>query len=358
MAAAPSLPSSPIAALRTVELGPGDEPLLQRFFDENPAYFIAVNGEPAGPGEAHEEIHSRPPADFSFTRTMVIGYVDGTGALVAMADVVIDLLAEGVWHIGLFIVATARHGNGDAQRLHHGLERWAADHGARWLRLGVVHGNARAERFWRSMGYTQVRTREGVTLGRLTHKLRVMVKPLGGHTLEEFLSKVARDRPEIPPAIADYWAQCKAALPTANDARFYEAFHFGDSEELANSLAALVLAGRKRATAGLLWGLDAEAKRSPRPGDLSVVTDWSGQPLCVIETVAVEVVPFDEVTAEFAATEGEGDGSLAFWRQAHAEYFARECAGIGRTPNGDMPVVCERFAVVYRGSSPVDQNLV
>ncbi|HEY6510735.1 MAG TPA: ASCH domain-containing protein, partial [Burkholderiaceae bacterium] len=64
------------------------------------------------------------------------------------------------------------------------------------------------------------------------------------------------------------------------------------------------------------------------------------------------------VTAEFAATEGEGDGSLAFWRQAHAEYFARECAGIGRTPNGDMPVVCERFAVVYRGSSPVDQNLV
>ena len=109
-----------------------------------------------------------------------------------------------------------------------------------------------------------------------------------------------------------------------------------------------MLDGRKRATAGLLWAFEVERKPLPRPGDLSVVTGWSGQPLCVIETLAVDVVPFDDVTAEFAATEGEGDGSLAYWRQAHTEYFARECARIGRVPSGSMPVVCERFAVVYQ----------
>jgi len=108
-----------------------------------------------------------------------------------------------------------------------------------------------------------------------------------------------------------------------------------------------VLDGRKRATAGLLWAFEVERKPLPRPGDLSVVTRWSGQPLCVIETLAVDLVPFDDVTAEFAATEGEGDGSLAFWRQGHTEYFARECARIGRVPSGSMPIVCERFVVVY-----------
>ncbi|HSW26531.1 MAG TPA: ASCH domain-containing protein [Burkholderiaceae bacterium] len=160
----------------------------------------------------------------------------------------------------------------------------------------------------------------------------------------------------IPPAIAGFWARFKVALPGVDDERFYEAFYFGDHEGLADSLASLVLDGRKRATAGLLWAFEVEGKPLPRPGDLSVVTRWSGQPLCVIETLAVDVVPFDDVTAEFAATEGEGDGSLAYWRQAHTEFFARECARIGRAPSGSMPVVCERFAVVYapgRSSSEV-----
>lgn len=196
MASAPSLPPSPLAMLRTIELGSDDEPLLQRFFAENPAYFIAVHGEPAADNEAHEEIHGVPPAAWSFTKKWLVGYVDGAGSLVAMANVITDLLAQGVWHIGLFIVATSRHGSGDAQRLHHGLERWASGHGARWLRLGVVQGNARAERFWKSMGYAQVRTREGVAMGRLTNTLRVMVKPLQGQTIEEFLALVPRDRPE------------------------------------------------------------------------------------------------------------------------------------------------------------------
>ena len=152
----------------------------------------------------------------------------------------------------------------------------------------------------------------------------------------------------IPANVADFWARFKASAGEVDDARFYEAFHFGDNPELADSLADLVLVGRKRATAGLMWAFEAEGKRPPRPGDLSVMTDWSGQPLCVIETLAVEVVPFDEVTAEFAAVEGEGDGSLAHWRQGHTEYFARECARIGRTPSGAMLVACERFAVVYQ----------
>lgn len=189
-------PPSPIASLRSVELVAADVPLLQRFFDANPAYFLSVHGEPARADEAHEEVHGGLPPGFSFTRKIVLGYLDGSGTLVAMATVVSDLLAISVWHIGLFIVATARHGNGDAQRLHDGLERWACGHGARWMRLGVVQGNQRAERFWASCGYTQVRLREGLQMGQRTNTVRVMVKPLAGGTLDDYRELVPRDRPD------------------------------------------------------------------------------------------------------------------------------------------------------------------
>lgn len=164
-----------------------------------------------------------------------------------------------------------------------------------------------------------------------------------------------RMHPEsLPPELRPFWQAFLASKPECQDARFYEAFYFADSEVVANHLAALVLAGVKQATAALVWGLDAEGKKPPQPGDLSIVTDWPGRPQCVIQTLATEVVPFEEVTAEFAATEGEGDKSLAYWREAHWAFFTRECAEIGREPSPRMPILCERFRVVY---IPPDQQV-
>jgi uncharacterized protein YhfF len=152
----------------------------------------------------------------------------------------------------------------------------------------------------------------------------------------------------IPPEFSAFWSAAQRANPALDSAHFYEAFAFGDSERMADELAQLVLAGIKRATASLAWTYPFEHKPRPSPGDLSIVTTGSGAPLCIIETTAVDAVPFDEVSAEFAATEGEDDGTLEAWRRGHAAFFARECARIGRQPSPRMEVVCERFRVVYR----------
>ena len=101
----------------------------------------------------------------------------------------------------------------------------------------------------------------------------------------------------------------------------------------------------------MLWVHEVESRRLPKPGDLSIVTNFAGDPLCVIETQRVDIVPFKEVSQEFAATEGEGDGSLAYWRRAHEAFFGRECRRIGRQATQDMPVVCERFEVIYRAGA-------
>jgi uncharacterized protein YhfF len=151
----------------------------------------------------------------------------------------------------------------------------------------------------------------------------------------------------VPEAVRDFWNAFARACGGADEAQFCEAFAIGDSPALADELAALVLQGTKRATASALWTYQAEAKPLPRPGQLSIVTSGVGLPLCVIQTLAVEVLPFDQIGADFAASEGEGDGSLAFWREAHTQFFGRECAQLGRVFQPDMPVVCERFRLRY-----------
>ena len=160
------LPPSPIASLSTIELALDKAPQLQEFFDSSEAYFLATSGEAAAPNEALKEIASRVPQDWGHTKKWAVGYVDHRDALVAMAKVITDLLANSVFHIGTFIGATNRHGSGDAQILYAGLERWSHDNGAAWMRLGVVSGNTRAERFWSSLGYFSVRWRDGVEMGR------------------------------------------------------------------------------------------------------------------------------------------------------------------------------------------------
>lgn len=152
----------------------------------------------------------------------------------------------------------------------------------------------------------------------------------------------------IPPHLHSFWDDFARTCGNVDDSRYYDVCIFADSASLADELADLVLRGVKRATAGSLWSYEDQGIRPPQVGDLSIVTDWAGQPLCVIETRSVEIVPFGEVTAEFAAIEGEGDGSLSYWRQAHRRYFERECSRAGRQFSESMMLACEQFAVVYK----------
>jgi GNAT superfamily N-acetyltransferase len=182
--------------LQARELGESDIPALQRFFAANPEYFVAVNGAPPRDDEAAREFADMPPPGMPFARRWMIGFVDEAGRLAAMASILADFLAAGVWHVGLFIVATPLHGTGASGVLYRRLEDWMRAGGARWIRLGAVLGNRKAERFWEKAGYVEVRRRPGVPIGERTCVVRVFVKPLGGATQDEYLRLVGRDRPD------------------------------------------------------------------------------------------------------------------------------------------------------------------
>lgn len=127
---------------------------------------------------------------------------------------------------------------------------------------------------------------------------------------------------------APWWA----SLPTTS---------FG-SPALEERLAALILAGRKRAT---VW--DARHPNETAPGMRWVVTA-GGRPVAVIETISVERTTFDAIDATFALEEGEGDRSLAFWRAVHRDFFKSD---LGFSP--DMALWKEHFRLV----EPIDLAL-
>jgi len=189
----------PEPGLRAVALGDDDAPLLQRLMDACPAYFELVQGAVAAPDEARRWMSTATPAaGMPFSRVWHVGVLDATGSLVAFASAVDDLLAPDVFHVGLFLVAADHHGTGLAQRFFGALEDWAGAAGARWIRLGVVDGNTRGERFWRRQGFAETRLRTGIAMGTRVNTVRVLFKPLAGGTQADYLALVARDRPESP----------------------------------------------------------------------------------------------------------------------------------------------------------------
>ena len=184
--------------LQVRELGREDLPALQALFDANPGYFLIVDGQPAAPDEAWREFDELPPLPYA--RRWFAGTFDEAGELQGLLILLSDLCAPGVWHCALFFLADSWHGSGAAAELHDAWEAFARAQGARWLRLGVVAGHARAERFWARCGYRLVRERDMTNAQGEARVVRVLVKPLTEATQDDYLALVPRDVPEISEA--------------------------------------------------------------------------------------------------------------------------------------------------------------
>lgn len=151
-------------------------------------------------------------------------------------------------------------------------------------------------------------------------------------------------------SIQAYWQRFLSTLPPDSPyhTKSYSKGGYGDSPELANELVHLILIGKKTATCGSLWEWAEEGKGLPQAGDIWVEVDGTGTPVCITETTEVTICKYNEVDPDFARSEGEGDLSLDYWRLAHENYFSRVLSKIGREFSEEMPLICERFKLIYK----------
>jgi uncharacterized protein YhfF len=148
--------------------------------------------------------------------------------------------------------------------------------------------------------------------------------------------------------IEGFWQSFISSLSMqANLPASYQVWCFGNNKDMADELGFLAKAGIKTATCSLLWEHELGGEKTPEVGQFNLVTDWDGHPICVLETTWVAILRFDEVDGDFAFDEGEGDRSLSYWQEAHWRYFSKICASIGRQPSLSMPLICERFRLLY-----------
>jgi uncharacterized protein YhfF len=64
----------------------------------------------------------------------------------------------------------------------------------------------------------------------------------------------------------------------------------------------------------------------------------------VVQDKVVEIIPYEQISAEHAYHEGEGDRSYQYWRQIHDEFFRQEYQEEGNKEfYPQAPMVCEVF---------------
>jgi uncharacterized protein YhfF len=139
----------------------------------------------------------------------------------------------------------------------------------------------------------------------------------------------------------------QSKFPVIDDAD-YHCLTFGSPkyQDYSDHITELAIKGIKRATTHLK--IDFEINDVPRrcTGDYWMILWENLTPAVIVKLVNVEECAFRDVSAAFAAREGEGDGSLEFWKNCHEEYFKLQLADWNRDWSEDLVVVLESFEVV------------
>ena len=125
----------------------------------------------------------------------------------------------------------------------------------------------------------------------------------------------------------------------------YQAWPFGEAPD---KLAELVRQGIKTATCSAYDLYQAGNEPLPQAGDYSIILNSRNEAVCIIQTTRVYVTEFNQVSAEHAFKEGEGDRSLAYWRKVHENFLTNELSSVHKAFDENTKVVCEEFEVVYQ----------
>ncbi len=147
--------------------------------------------------------------------------------------------------------------------------------------------------------------------------------------------------------VEKFWQEFCAENSEVNPDEPYQVWFFGNNSKMARELVELVLQGKKTATASLFEENKLRPESAPIPDGYSVVTDFEGNPQCVIQTTEIRQLPFIEVDAQFAFDEGEGNQTLADWRDGHWQYFSKEAKELGIEFDETSLVTCERFKLLF-----------
>ena len=127
----------------------------------------------------------------------------------------------------------------------------------------------------------------------------------------------------------------------------YKVRTYGNSKAMADIIVPLILAGEKTGTFALAAEFSAAPSRAPNTGDYYVVTHFDGAPALLYRITEVQTVPFEGINHDHVQVEGPNARNVAVWRQIHWDYWGGMMRAHGGEPSMQMPVIFQRFVVLY-----------
>ncbi len=123
---------------------------------------------------------------------------------------------------------------------------------------------------------------------------------------------------------------------------------YAGSPEITDELLALYLSGKKNAGSSILEDFLSCGDPVPKVGDYWIFLDSKANPRIILLTEKVVLHKFYDVPKEIAIAEGEGDLSIEYWREVHADLYQPQLENWGVKNLDEATVITEFFSIVYR----------
>lgn len=144
----------------------------------------------------------------------------------------------------------------------------------------------------------------------------------------------------------DFWQVFLEETGTPEQTVLNEYTYFGHSEEESVTVLEQLLSGEKTAVSHCIPDYLAQKRRMPRIGDYTMVTDFYGNPCCILHTTQVTIAPMPKIPTELMVRECPGINREAWLAQKQAEYQSLAERG-GFHYHGEIPVLMESVELVY-----------
>ncbi len=177
----------------------------------------------------------------------------------------------------------------------------------------------------------------GLYLGRpVIVVISLAILGLGLWTKRGFARLAARDRV--------LWRRFIKEHPNLKKEK-YITWHYGKNEKDCNKWAEKVMKGEITGVSYFAPAFPYESNPEPKSGEYSMLLDWSNNPVCILQTISVERIPYQDVTLEHVGIEGFGD--IESWRSTQLPEYMSICKELQMDFDEGMPILFEHFKVVY-----------
>lgn len=143
----------------------------------------------------------------------------------------------------------------------------------------------------------------------------------------------------------DFWQAFLEETGTPENSYCNQCTYFGDSEEESVNIMEQLLRGEKTAISHCVSYYIVTRSPMPKVGDYTMVTDFYGNPGCILKCVDVVIDPIGAIPEEVARQEAEGD--LEQWRGEKRREFKALSEKAGFHYNDELPVLMELVERVY-----------